>query len=349
MSIEDTIRGMMKKPAAEQITEAADKVGDGPKVAPGNTMGTDEPNVKRNNTNQSVIAKSNLKKGSVKGNASAPESKHPSHFSAPGQTREEAELEGEEIEQEDDEYTVDVSEDVEALMNGEDLSEEFKTKATTIFEAAVVSRVKSEVARLEEEFEQRLQEQFEEAAEGLVEQVDGYLNLMVEKWLEDNALALESGLKSEITESFILSLKDVFAEHFIDVPEEKLDVLSSLEEEVAELTAKLDESVALTVDLTKSLSEMKRAEMVAEAAAGLTDAEAEKFSKLAEELVFEGAESFSTKLQTIREGYFAKKAAGAKMLNESVVTDAPVEVDTAAPKLDSRMAAYTNVLSKFNK
>jgi len=336
MSIEKTIRDLVNE-SKEEIVEkvGADKVGDGPKTAPGNNDGVDEPNVKRNNTNQSVIAKSNLKQGSVKGNATAPEGKFPSHFSAPGQTREELE--------------VDVSADVEALMNGEDLSEEFKTKATTIFEAAVVSRVKTEVVRLEEEFEQRLQEQFEEAAEGLVEQVDGYLALVAEKWLKDNALALESSLKTEIMEGFVSGLKALFVESYIEVPEEKFDVLASLEEQVAELTTKLDESVAETVNLSKALSEMKKADMVAEAAAGLTDVEIEKFSSLAEELVFESAEAFASKLQTIRESYFAKKS-GSKVLTESVVTDAPVELsEDVKPVLTGRMAQYSQALDRFNK
>lgn len=334
MSIEKTIRDLVKE-SQEQIAEkvGADKVGDGPKTAPGNNDGVDEPHVKVNNTNQSVIAKSNLKQGSVKGNATAPEGKFPSHFSAPGQTREELE--------------VDVSADVEALMNGEDLSEEFKTKATTIFEAAVVNRVKTEVAKLEEVFEQRLQEQFEEAAEGLVEQVDGYLALVAEKWLKDNALALESGLKTEITEGFISGLKTLFVENFIDVPEEKFDVLTALEEQVTDLTAKLDESVATTVTLTRTLSEMKKSEMVAEAAAGLTDVEVEKFTSLAEELVFESAEAFASKLQTIRESYFVKKS-GAKTIVESVVTNAPV--DLAEENVPTgRMAQYAQALERFNK
>jgi len=336
MSIEKQVQAIVE--GTEQIEEkvGADKVGDGPKTAPGNNDGVDEPNVKRNNTNQSVIAKSNLKQGSVKGNASAPEGKFPSHFSAPGQTREELE--------------VDVSADVEALMNGEDLSEEFKTKATTIFEAAVVSRVKSEVAKLEEHYEALLQEQFEEAAEGLVEQVDGYLGMIAEKWLEDNELALESGLKSEIVEGFITGLKSLFVESYIDVPEEKFDVLASLEEQVAELTAKLDESVAANATLFQTVSEMKKAEMVAEAAAGLTDVEVEKFTSLAEELVFESAEAYASKLQTIRESYFAKKS-GAKVLTESVITDAPVELkeETSGPVLTGKMAAYAQALEKFNK
>jgi uncharacterized protein YsxB (DUF464 family) len=336
MSIEKTIRDLVKE-SQENIAEkvGADKVGDGPKTAPGNNDGVDEPHVKVNNTNQSVIAKSNLKQGNpdAKSDATAPEKKFPSHFSAPGQTREELE--------------VDVSADVEALMNGEDLSEEFKTKATTIFEAAVVSRVKTEVAKLEEAFEQLLQEQFEEAAEGLVEQVDGYLALVAEKWLKDNALALESGLKTEITEGFISGLKTLFQENYIDVPEEKFDVLAALEEEVSTLTAKLDESVAETVTLTRTLSEMKKSEMVAEAAAGLTDVEVEKFTTLADELVFESAEAFASKLQTIRESYFAKKSGG-KTIVESVVTNAPVDL-TEENVPTGRMAQYAQALERFNK
>lgn len=350
MSIEETIRGIMaKKSAPVTIVEqvGADKVGDGPVNAPGQSE-QDEPNVKRNNTNQSVIAKSNLKQGSVKGNATAPEGKFPSNFSAPGQTKEELEAEGTVVDAKDKEYTVDVSEDVAALMNGEDLSEEFKAKATTIFEAAVLSRVKTEVSKLEEAYENALQEQFEEIAEGLVEQVNGYLDVMVEKWLEDNALALESGLKNDILEGFVTGLQSLFKEHYIEVPEDKFDVVASLEEEVAELSTKLDESMAKTVELTQVVSSMKRSDLIAEAATGLADTEVEKFTNLAEELVFESAESYASKLKTIRESYFTKKS-GAKSLTESVVTDAPVELEADAPVLTGSMAAYVRALDNVSK
>lgn len=236
-----------------------------------------------------------------------------------------------------------VKEDVDALINGEDLSEEFKAKAATIFEAAVVTRVKNEVSRLEEEYDAKLEESMAQYQEGLVEKVDGYLDYVVEQWIAQNEIALERGMKSEILEGFVSSLKGVFEEHYIDVPEEKFDVLSSLEEQVEHLESKLDEQLAANIELSKMLGEMKRSEIVGEISEGLTDTEVEKFKGLAEELSYEDAESFKVKVQTIRENYFSTKAtAGVK----SVVTDAPVDSLTEEKKLDPAMSAYLNILNR---
>lgn len=236
-----------------------------------------------------------------------------------------------------------VKEDVDALINGEDLSEEFKTKAATIFEAAVVTRVKAEVSRLEEEYNAKLEESMAQYQEGLVEKVDGYLDYVVEQWIAQNEIALERGMKSEILEGFVSSLKGVFEEHYIDVPEEKFDVLGALEEQVEQLEAKLDEQLAANVELSKVLGEMKRNEIIGEISEGLTDTEVEKFKGLAEELSYEDAESFKSKVQTIRENYFSTKAtAGVK----SVVTDAPVDALTEEKKLDPAMSAYLNILNR---
>jgi hypothetical protein len=236
-----------------------------------------------------------------------------------------------------------VKEDIDALMNGEELSEEFRAKATTIYEAAVMTRVKEEVARINEEFESKLAEQVEEIKEGLVEKVDGYLDYVVEQWIAQNEIALEHGMKSEILEGFVAGLKGLFEEHYIDIPEEKFDVLGSLEEQVAELTAKLDETVASNVGLNKTIGELKRAELVQEATAGLADTEVEKLKGLAEELSYEDEATFKTKLQTIRENYFTTKAQADV---KSVVTDAPVDTLTEEKKLDPVMSAYTSILNR---
>jgi hypothetical protein len=236
-----------------------------------------------------------------------------------------------------------MKEDIDALMNGEELSEEFKQKATTIYEAAVMNRVKQEVAKLEEEFNGKLAEQVESIKEGLVEQVDGYLDYVVEQWIAQNEIALEHGMKSEILEGFVSGLKGLFEEHYIDIPEEKFDVLASMEEQIEQLSAKLDETVASNVEMKKSLSEMKRAEIVAEASAGLTDTEVEKFTGLAEEMSFEDAESFKTKVQTIRENYFATKA---QADGTSVVTDTPVDTLVEEKKLNPTMNAYLSMLNR---
>ena len=236
-----------------------------------------------------------------------------------------------------------VKEDMDALFTGEELTEEFKEKATTIFEAAVMVRVNEEVARLEEEFAAQLEEATAKQIEGLVEQVDGYLGYIAEQWIANNELALENGIKSEIVESFITGMKGLFEEHYIDVPEEKYDVLGEMEQTIADLESKLNEQVATNVELSKTLAESTKAQIVAEAAEGLSDVETEKFQGLVEELVFESAEAFTTKVKTIRESYFTKQTAEVK----SVVTDTPVESLTEeVKKVDPAMAAYLSALTK---
>lgn len=236
-----------------------------------------------------------------------------------------------------------MKEDIDALMNGEELSEEFKQKATTIYEAAVMNRVKQEVAKLEEEFNEQLVEQVESIKEGLVEQVDGYLDYVVEQWIAQNEIALEHGMKSEILEGFVSGLKGLFEEHYIDIPEEKFDVLASMEEHIEQLSAKLDETVASNVEMKRSLSEMKRAEIIAEVSGGLSDTEVEKFTGLAEEMSFEDSESFKTKVQIIRENYFATKA---QADGTSVVTDTPVDTLVEEKKLNPTMNAYLSMLNR---
>lgn len=241
-----------------------------------------------------------------------------------------------------DDLRIDVSEDVAALVNGEQLSEEFKTKAATIFEAAVVTRVKAEVASLKEEFDAQLVEQVEQIKEGLVEKVDGYLNYVVEQWMTDNALALESGMKNEIFESFIHGMKGLFEQHYIDVPEEKYDVLGDLQEQLEEVKGKLNEAVEKNISLKKMIDESSKQAAIGEFTGGMTDVEAEKFESLAEELVYEDTESFKTKLQTIKENYFGKKPTSPVVT--SVVTDAPVELKEEV-KVNPAMSMYLRALN----
>jgi hypothetical protein len=235
---------------------------------------------------------------------------------------------------------VNFKEDVDALVNGEDLSEEFKAKAATIFEAAIVTRVKEEVTRLQEEFDAKLEEAVAQNQEGLVEKVDGYLSYVAEQWMENNEIALESGMKSDILEGFVSGLKGLFEEHYIDIPEEKFDVLGSMEETIADLQAKLDEQVAANVD------EATRESIIADGAEGLAETDKEKFFGLAEELAFEDSESFAKKVQTIRENYFTNKAS---TIVESVVTDTPVENLTEEVKkpVDPSISKYMSVLNNI--
>lgn len=354
MSIEKVIKKLMAETAAKKAGAVISEDTVSPQGTPGQSI-SDEPNNARNLTNTSAKQTADMQPTKVGNPATdvtgqaqpGDQKKDKNKIFVPGQpTVEATDVEGDDVEEE--EYSIDVTEDVEALINGEDLTEEFKTKAKTIFEAAVVTRVKTEVARLEEEFEQRLQEQFEEAAEGLVEKVDGYLGLMAEKWLKDNELALEIGIKSEVMEGFVAGMKTLFSEHYIDVPDDKFDILSSLEEQVAQLTEKLDEVTETNVSMRQTMSEMKKIDIIAEAAEGLTDVEIEKFTSLASELVFESEATYTEKLQVIRENYFSKKTTGkSKTLTESVVTDSPVEEEKEVTQLTEQMQYYTAALSRL--
>jgi hypothetical protein len=247
---------------------------------------------------------------------------------------------------ESEELIVDVSEDVAALLNGEELSEDFQAKAKTIFETVVINRVKTEVARLKEEIEAETETKVEAIKEGLVDKVDGYLNYVVEQWIEQNEIALESGMKSDILEGFVSGLKTLFTEHYIEVPEEKFDVLGDLKEQVSSVESKLDEQVAKNVAMASELNEMKRKAVIAEAATEMTDVDREKFMGLIEELSFEDSESFAKKVSTIRENYFAKKATKAEVL--SVVSDEPVSIDedSKAPRLNESMSKYADMLNR---
>jgi hypothetical protein len=240
---------------------------------------------------------------------------------------------------------VNFKEDMDALFNGEELTEEFKEKATTIFEAAVMNRINEAFVTIEEEFEARLQEEAAKNQEGLVEKVDGYLNYIVEQWFTQNEIALESGMKSEILEGFVSGLKGLFEEHYIDIPEEKFDVLGALEEQNAELQAKLDEQVAANVEMAKVINESTRESIVADALDGLTETDKEKFLGLAEELAFDGVESFEKKVQTIRENYFTNKAS--TTIVESVVTDTPIETLTEEKAVDPSIRKYMSALNNI--
>lgn len=227
----------------------------------------------------------------------------------------------------DAEVSLDLSEDVAALTSDETLTEEFKAKAATIFEAAVLSRVKAEVSRLNEEFAAKLEEakeqQAQEISEGLVEKVDGYLSYMVEQWKIDNELALESGMKSEIMEGFVGGLKTLFEEHYIDIPEEKFDLVGSLEKKSSDLEAQLSEQSEQVKNLTTLVNEMKRNALVASISEGLTVSQSEKFKALAEEIAYEDEASFETKLQTIRESYFSSKdTTAASVVSQETSVDA---------------------------
>lgn len=237
-----------------------------------------------------------------------------------------------------------IQEDVAALINGEDLTEEFKQKAATIFEAAVFNRVKQEVAKLDEAYQVQLEEQVEQIKEGIVEKVDGYLDYVVEQWMEQNEIALERGMKSEILEGFVGGLKGLFEEHYIEIPEEKFDVLGSLEDRVTDLHTKLDEQVETNIGLKAKLAQYQIGSVVSSLSEGLVETDKEKFQALVEELEFDSVESFEKKAQTIRENYFTNKATTTVV--ESVITDTPV-ILSESKHVAPQMKGYLSILDNL--
>merc|ERR1712072_968623 len=203
---------------------------------------------------------------------------------------------------------IDVSEHVDALIACEnDLSEEFKSKAATIFESALKSQVKEIAESMEAEFEENLNKEIESKKEEMTEKVDSYLNYVVEEWMKENSLALERGIKGEIAEDFISGLKKLFEDHYINVPDEKYNVLEDQSSKIDELNNKLNESIAKNVELTKENGNFKKDQIVDEASENLTDTQKEKFNKLAEEIDYKNEEDFKTKVATVKESYFGKK------------------------------------------
>ena len=240
---------------------------------------------------------------------------------------------------------IDVKEHVDALMNGEgDLSEEFKRKAATVFEAAVKSKVRDEVTRLEDEYKTELDESIKSTKTELTEKVDNYLNYVVEEWMKENELAIERGLKGEIAEDFISGLKTLFEDHYVDIPDEKYDVLEAQSEKITELEKKLNEEMGKVIDLKNSNSTLVREQVISETTTDLTDTEIEKFKSLTEDVEFTDGESFKEKLDTLKESYFPKtKPVETKTVND-VETGTAQDIDTT----DS-MASYMKAIGKLDK
>ena len=243
--------------------------------------------------------------------------------------------------EETEDETIDVSADVDALVKDEDLSEEFKSKAATIFEAAVNSKVKEAKKKMMAGYEEKLKEESEKAKGELVEKVDSYLAYVVEEWMKENELALERGIKGEIAEDFISGLKKLFEEHYISVPDEKYDVLEDQASKIESLEKKLNEEIEKNVELNKENSESKRASIVAEMGEDLAETSKEKFNKLAEEVEYKNEEDFKAKVATIKESYF-----GAKKEASSDIDDVAVGESTENVDLSKSMAAYTAAITK---
>ena len=235
---------------------------------------------------------------------------------------------------------LDVSDDVTALVDGEELSEEFKTKAATIFETAVKSKVRVELEKIQEENDKVMEDMAESTMNDIVEKVDDYMNYVVEQWMEDNQLAIERGLKGEIAEDFISGLKNLFEDHYIDVPDEKYDILEANLTKIEELEEKLNKQMEENVQLKKQKGELVKESMISAVADGMTDTETEKFQSLVEDVEFSDEETYKGKLQTIRESYFGTSEVKTEnVLTEEGQSETPVETS-------GTMAQYMSAIGK---
>lgn len=244
------------------------------------------------------------------------------------------------------EIKVDFQEDLNALVSEEEtLSEEFKDKAAVIFEAAVKSKLSAEIDRLEEQYTTELSEEVEQIKTDLVEKVDGYLTYVVESWMEENKVAIESGLRAEIAESFITGLKGLFEQHYVEVPDSKYDLVDDLSTKVSELEEQLNKSTEDNIKLSEQVSGLRREQIIAEATQGMVELDAAKLKALVEDVDFETAETFSKKVSIVKESYF--KATKAVAIDESteIATDEKGTIVEQSPV----MSRYVTALSRTTK
>ena len=239
----------------------------------------------------------------------------------------------------------DMSDDIDALVGGEDLSEEFKNKAKVVFEAAVSAKVSEIKEELESQKRDEIVEASNEIKEDLTNKVDSFLGYVAEEWVKDNELAIERGLKSELTENFIQGLKALFEDHYVEVPDDKLDVVDELASKIEEVEAKLNEEVSKNIDLTSERDELVRNKVVSEVSSDLTTSEVEKLTKLIEDI--DQDEDFESNVKTIKESYFSGEKSKLQ-LDEEVVSDSDENTSTEDKILDPSMAAYSAAIGKVD-
>jgi hypothetical protein len=244
------------------------------------------------------------------------------------------------------EEAIDLSSDVKALVSADaDLSDEFKEKAATIFETAVRTRIKEQEAKLKIQYDEKLSKESETIKGAMAEKVDAYLNYVVEEWMKENELAVERGIRTEIAEDFITGLKTLFKEHYIDVPEEKYNVLDDLTNEKDKLEDKLNEKIKENVELNKQVGEFTRDKLIGEVGSDLADTELEKFTSMAANVEYDNADKFKEKLETVKESYFPKTKQETASPKDEVDSVAANEPSDFGSKSDA-MAAYTAAISK---
>ena len=282
-----------------------------------------------------------LKEGSDETKADEKEDTKKEMMNADDMKKKEKEMKAGYKEETEAEDSLDIKSDVDALIGDSDLSEEFKQKAATIFETAIKSKVKAESKRLEGEYENKLKENTESHKAEMVEKVDSYLNYVVEEWMKENQIAIERGIKGEIAEDFIGGLKKLFEDHYIDVPDDKYNVLEDQASKIEELEKKLNESIDKNVELNKANGELKRQDIIDETSEDLADTAKEKFNKLAEEVEYSNENDFRTKVSTIKESYFGKKE-----VKQNDEIDDVAAGESSNEDLSNAMAAYAAAISK---
>ena len=304
-------------------------------TAKDNLGGPTNQNYKQDNDSSKIANKgtSKVSDGHVTKNAKPGDA-------APGKLKEEEESTEEVVAETTEVEEFSVEEDVNALLTGEELSEEFKEKTKTIFEAAVKSKIAEETKKIEETFEARFTEQVETVKSELAEKMDKFLTYVAEEWKKENEIELHNGIKLEMMQSFMDGMKNLFEENYVELPEEKYNVMQEMTDKLDEMEAKLNEQIETNMSLNGKVNSFIKESIVTEVSKGLADTQAEKFASLAEGVEFESEESFKSKLETIKESYFPK----AKVeLKEDIATG-----EVASP-VEGTMSAYVNAISRYGK
>ena len=334
------------KPAEPMQTMAGVSYEDLGGPTPENNSPTDDSNKLKDPAGEGSYA-ANLK--SVKGVMTKKEEVEPKEDEevvAEDQTSEEEVVTEEETVEETTELPeitdeVDIDDDVNALLGGQELSEEFREKAKTIFEAALKSKVTELREAMDAHYEAKLVEEVEGMKDELIERVDSYLEYVADEWLQENALQVERGIRTEMTESFLEGMRGLFEEHYVSIPEDKYDVVENMVDKLDEMESKLNEQIEKNISITKSLSEATGGNILSDVSEGLSSTQKEKLASLAEGVEFESEESYKEKLETLKESYFkaAPKRSDSEVLNESA----------ASPDVSGSMAAYIQALSHATK
>ena len=310
---------------AAKAEAVSDEIEDGQEVVSEDEVATDEVVAEEETTEEEVVSEEEASTDEV--------------------VAEEETTEEEVIEEEE---TYDVEADVQALLEGEELSEEFQDKARTIFETAIKSKVVEIKEELNESYAAALVEELETIKVGLVERVDSYLEYVADEWLQENALQVEAGLKTEMTESFLEGMKGLFEEHYVTIPEEKYDVLNSMVDKLDEMENKLNEQIDKNVALNKRLSESTADVIFADVSEGLADTQREKLASLAENVEFESETDYREKLGTLKESYFPTKSSTPKSTSENLSEEVSTD-EVASQDVSPSMQAYLDTLSRSAK